>query len=256
MKPNLRYIVPLGITALMLVVFVLLLTAAGRAGSRKLCEKLDVQLPGKLEFVSEEDVRAYLDSKYGVYIGVKLDSLDLGRIERELLKKNVVKDAQAWTTRDGVLHVSVSQREPVIRFQRGTEGFYMDRDGYVFPLHKTYTADVPVIEGNIPPVDKGKAEDWSKGVIDLMDYIKTSRTWKDRIDKVSVNANGDLELKPVEGNERFILGRPDALADKFSRMEKYYTHILPSLDSTQRAKGYYKSVNLKYNKQIICRKDI
>lgn len=255
MKISMRHIVPFAVTCIMLAVFVLLLCVVGTARAHKLCESLDVQLPGNLEFVSEEDVRGYLDRHYGVYIGVKLDSLDLGRMERELLKKKVVKDAQAWTTRDGVLHVSVSQRAPVVRFQRGTEGFYMDREGYVFPLHSSYTADVPVIEGAIPPLESGKVDDWGKGVLDLMNYISGSKVWKDRISKVSVNASGDIELKPAEGKERFIFGTPDALQDKFSRMEKYYTHILPSLDSTKR-EGYYKSVNLKYNKQIICRKDI
>lgn len=255
MKVSMRHIVPFAVTCLMLVIFALLLCVVGTTRAHKLCERLDVQLPGNLEFVSEEDVRGYLDRNYGVYIGVKLDSLDLGRIERELLKKKVVKDAQAWTTRDGVLHVSVSQRAPAVRFQRGTEGFYMDREGYVFPLHSSYTADVPVIEGAIPSLESGDAEGWGKGVLELMNYLATSRVWKDRISKVSVNSRGEIELRPAEGKERFIFGSPEELQEKFSKMEKYYTHILPSLDSTKR-EGYYKSVNLKYNKQIICRKDI
>ncbi len=235
----------------MLVVFVLLLTASGAQRSRKLCEKLDIQLPGKLEFVTEDDVRTYLDRHYGVYIGVPLDSLDLGRIETELLRKNVVKDAQAWTTRDGVLHVSVSQREPALRFQNGDSGFYMDREGFVFPLHKSYTADVPAIEGAIPDFGKGGDSSWGLEMLALCDYIAKSKTWKDRIGKVSVNAAGDVELRPAEGSERFILGTPDNLADKFSRLGKYYSHIVP-----EKGEGYYKSVNVKYNQQIICRKDI
>ena len=255
MKDALRHLIPFAIICLMLTIFVMQLLAVGFADSHKLCEKLDVQLPGNLEFVSEEDVRGYLDKNYGVYIGRKLDSLELGKIESLLLKKNVVEDAQAWTTRDGVLHVSVTQRPPAIRFARGDEGFYMDREGNVFPLHPNYTADVPVIEGAIPPLENGENAEWGKNVLKLMDYISQSRVWNGRIDHESVNKNGDIELSPVEGKEKFILGEPRDIESKFERMGKYYTHILPSLDSAKR-EGYYKSVNLKYNKQIICRKDI
>ena len=251
MKDALRYIVPFAIVCLMLTVFVLQLAGVGIADSRKLCESLDVQLPGNLEFVSQEDVRSYLDRNYGVYIGRRLDSLDLAGIESLLLKKKVVKDAQAWTTRDGVLHVSVTQRAPALRFARGEEGFYIDREGYVFPLHPNYTADVPVIEGAIPPIDKGEDTEWGKEMLKLMDYISLSRVWNGRIGQVSVNKNGDIELRPVEGKERFILGEPIDIESKFERMEKYYTHIVPA-----KGEGYYKSVNLKFNKQIICRKDI
>ena len=251
MKPSARHIVPFAITCLMPVVFILLLGGVGRNDSRKLCEKLDVQLPGDLEFVTEEDVRGYLDRKYGVYIGVKLDSLDLGRIESLLHEKSVVMDGQAWTTRDGVLHVSVTQRAPAIRFQRGDEGFYMDKDGFVFPLHKSFTAEVPVVEGAIPPIDKGEAREWGMGMLKLMDFITSSPEWKDKIGKVSVNKSSEVELSPVEGKERIIIGAPEDIEDKFSRLHKYYTHIVPA-----KGEGYYKSVNLKFNKQIICRKDI
>lgn len=222
-----------------------------REDSRRLCSSLDVIIPGTLEFVTQDDVRGMMDRGYGPYIGVLLDSLDLGRIEHLMESKGVVKDCEAWTTRDGVLHISISQRTPVLMFKRGEEGFYLDRDACVMPLHSSYTADVPVIEGAIPDLSGGKNTDWSMGVLELMDWIAASKTWKEKIEKVSVNKDGDIELRVTDGKERFIFGAPGQTGSKFSRMEKYYSHIVPS-----KGEGYYKSVNLKYNKQIICRKDI
>ena len=49
-----------------------------------------------------------------------------------------------------ILHVRITQRAPVLRFQDGERGFYVDAEGFIFPLHKTYTAPVPVVEGAIP----------------------------------------------------------------------------------------------------------
>ena len=248
---HVKHIAGFAAAALMLVAFGLAGGCARHTASGTLCNDIDVRFKDKLEFVTEEDIKSFLDKKYGPCIGVRLDSLDLGRIESLLEEKSVVLASEAWTTRNGVLHIEVVQRAPVLRFQRGGEGFYMDNTGFVFPLHSNYTADVPVIEGNIPSLEDGMNADWASGVLSLMDYIKGSRQWRDKIEKISVCGSGDLELKVAESKERFILGFPDDFAGKFGLMGKYYSHILPAV-----GEGYYKSVNLKYNKQIICRKDI
>ena len=246
-----RHIAFFAVLVLLLAGFAFLWNSAGKERSGVLCDSLDVQIKDKYEFVTPEDVKGFLDKKYGVYIGVRLDSLDLYRMERMLEEKSVVMKSEAWTTNDGVLHVSIEQRRPVLRFQRGEQGFYIDRTGYVFPLHKSYTADVTVIEGAIPRTEGDAWNAWAAGVIDMVERIHNSRQWKDRVGEISVNSQGDLEIRMTDGNERFIIGSPEDLDSKFSRLSKYYSHIVPA-----KGEGFYKSVNLKYNKQIICRKDI
>jgi len=189
--------------------------------------------------------------KYGPCIGMQLDSIDLASIEKLLESKGVIINSEAWTTRDGVLHISIEQRAPVLRFQRGAEGFYIDHDGYVFPLHPSYTAEVPLVEGAIPPIEGEGWESWTAGVLELNDFVSKSRVWRDKVEKISVAGKGDIELKLADCGERFILGWPDAIPEKFAKIEKYFSTIQPSLEDIK-----YKSVNLKYNKQIICRKDI
>ena len=251
MRKSLRNIAFCAILAVLLAAFALLVGCARSGRAAVLCNGLDVQIKDKYEFVTPEDVKGFLDKKYGTYIGVRLDSLDLDRMERMLEEKSVVMKSEAWTTPDGMLHVSILQRKPILRFQRGEQGFYMDRSGFVFPLHKGYTADVPVIEGAIPSVESKVWDAWSEGVLQLVEYIQGNRQWKERIAGIGVNQAGDLELRVADGKERFIIGFPDDLESKFARMGKYYSHIQPA-----EGRGPYKSVNLKYNKQIICRKDI
>ncbi len=251
MRLRIRNIAFCAVLAVLLAAFVLLAGCAMNERAAVLCNGLDVQIKDKYEFVSPEDVKELIDKKYGTYIGVRLDSLDLNRMERILEEKSVVQKSEAWTTPDGMLHVSILQRKPVLRFQRGEQGFYMDRTGFVFPLNNGYTADVPVIEGALPPVDSKSWAAWSEGVLKLVEYVQGSKIWKERIACICVSQSGDLELKVNDGKERFIIGFPDNLDSKFARMGKYYTHIQPA-----EGRGPYKSVNLKYNKQIICRKDI
>lgn len=221
------------------------------------CGRLEISFADSLRFVSEQDIRDYLDAHYGPYIGERLDSVQLARIEDMLTSRSSVTRCEAWTTDDGVLHVEVAQRAPVLRFQDGDSGFYVDAEGFIFPLHPTFTAPVPVVEGAIPvhvePGYKGLAEDpaeraWIEGVLTLQRYLSGSRAWQRDIQRIRVRKGGDLLLTLEGRSEQFIIGQPDNIDDKLARIDSYLALIAPS-----RPEGYYKTVNVKYNQQIICR---
>ena len=81
MKLSGKHILFFSALALISAGFGMLIGCVRSGDSAKLCEGLDVQFKDPYEFVSEEDIRGFLDRKYGAYVGVRLDSLDLGRIE-------------------------------------------------------------------------------------------------------------------------------------------------------------------------------
>lgn len=87
-----------------------------------------------------------------------------------------------------------------------------------------------------------------KGVIDLVNYMEGSRTWKDKIVQITVCNNGELIMVPREGRERFHFGQPDDIHEKFRKMELYYTSIVPAKGDKE-----YSMVNLEYQGQIVCR---
>lgn len=221
------------------------------------CGRLEVNFSDSLHFVSEQDIRDYLDANYGPCVGQRLDSIRLFRIEEMLESRSAVMRCEAWTTGDGVLHLDITQRAPVLRFQDGSRGFYVDADGYIFPLHKTFTAPVPVVEGAIPVKlpdgYKGEAPDedarrWIAGVLEMNRIVSGSRAWQRSIRHVRVRPDGDILLTLDGRSEEFIVGRPEDIADKLARIDRYIGLIAPA-----RGEGYYKTVNVKYNKQIICR---
>ena len=225
--------------------------------SRLVCGTLEVSFSDSLRFVSEQDIREYLDTRYGSFIGQRLDSVGLARIEDILESRSAVMRCEAWTTDNGVLHVDITQRAPVLRLQDGENGFYVDAEGYIFPLHPTYTAPVPVIEGDIPfdvPAGyKGEApgekeKEWIAGMLEIDRYIASSRGWRDRVSAIQIRPGGELVLQLSDRQERFILGQPDDIPGKLARIEQYLGVIAPSLPE-----GHYRTVNVKYNQRIICR---
>ncbi len=233
---------------------------AGRASrSQVICERLEVVITDSLEnsFVSKEDVRKYLEKEYGQYIGVAADSLDLVKIEKIIDNRSAVDKSQAYVTKDGTLHVTVSQRRPVVRFQKKNGGFYADAEGFIFPLQSSFASHVQVIDGNIPLaansgykgiIEDPKEKEWFQKVMRLVNFIENDRQWKGKIVQIHVDSKGELILIPREGKEHFLFGQPTGLEDKFSRMARYYTTIIP-------AKGadHYRKVDLRYEGQIVCR---
>lgn len=258
MKPVVRKTILILVCAALIAGLCVLLIASKAQRQLVTCEGLKVEYADAHRFVTDEDIKIWLGQQYGSFIGQRIDSVGLAQIESILDDQSAILKSEAWTTEDGQLHVRISQRVPVLRLQKGKVGCYVDDRGYLFPLQKNYTAPVPMVEGAIPiritEGYKGRAhteqeQHWIEEALEMMNWIRKSKIWKEAFVQICVSDEGDLVLTPREGKERFIFGGPDRVADKFDRIGKYYEYIRPA-----REEGCYKTVNVKFDKQIICRK--
>ena len=186
-----------------------------------------------------------------------IDDIDLVKVEAILDEKTAIYKSEAYTTKDSLLNISITQRRPIVRFQKGDKGFYADAEGFLFPLQSTYASYVQIIDGAIPLKNehgyRGTPETdeeklWLRRMIDLVKYIEGSRKWKDVIVQISVGEDGNLILVPRKGKEKFIFGHPTEIESKFEKMELYYKAIAPAKEE-----GRYRSVDLRFDGQIVCR---
>ena len=259
MQKALKYIV----IATFILILAVGITASYKAGREAaqgiVCRRIEVVVKdsARNSFIRQEDIKNYISKEYGRYKGLPLDSLDLGRIEKIVDSKSAVLKSEVYVTADSTLHVDITQRRPVVRFQKGGEGFYADKDGFLFPLQKRFSSYVPIVDGAIPlKADSGyrgegadaKEKKWIADILNLLDYIRSNGTWRDNITQIHIESNGDIVLIPRAGKERFNIGKADNLREKFAKIEKYYTAIAPSKEE-----GYYSKVNVKYEGQIICK---
>ena len=259
MNKIVKYVL-IGVCGAMLAAILVASCLAGKEARKGLvCKGLEVAILDSLEnsFVSKADVRKYLDKEYGRYVGEKLDSLDLVKIEKIIDGRSAVKKSQAYVTKDSLLRIEVTQRKPVVRFQKKEGGFYADADGYIFPLQVSYASHVQIIDGDIPLAAnsgyKGEIEnpcerEWFENVMDVVRFIEGSRTWKGKIVQIHVEKNGEIVLVPREGRQVFRFGQPVQVAEKFDKMEMYYSHIVPEKGSEA-----YKTVDVRFADQIVCR---
>lgn len=259
MNKIVKYVL-IGVCGAMVAAILVASCLAGKEARKGLvCKGLEVAILDSLEnsFVSKADVRKYLDKEYGRYVGEKLDSLDLVKIEKIIDGRSAVKKSQAYVTKDSLLRIEVTQRKPVVRFQKKEGGFYADADGYIFPLQVSYASHVQIIDGDIPlaansgykgEIENPREREWFENVMDVVRFIEGSRTWKGKIVQIHVEKNGEIVLVPREGRQVFRFGQPVQVAEKFDKMEMYYSHIVP-----EKGLEAYKTVDVRFADQIVCR---
>ena len=218
---------------------------------------LDVTITDSLErqFVRKADVARWLEKEYRAYAGLPLDSVDLAGIEKLVQAHSAVRECQAWLTDDGILHLELSQRQPVVRFDDGTNGYYADATGFVFPLQSGGSVDVPIVNGHIPmkiprgfkgsPADATEKA-WLDQIIGMVNTIRGT-VWEQNIVKITVSPRKNLVLTPREGREQFVFGEPVRVQEKLRLMKAYYESVVPVCPD-------YRTVDLRYRGQLVCRK--
>lgn len=260
MKRIARYIAAAVFGGLTVMLLCAAYTSEAIRRGRQVCSGTDICIKDSLKnrFVTSDAILSYIVSNCGNPVGKPLDSLNLTDIEKRADAQSAVKKSEVYLTRDGILHIDIIQREPLLRFQKDSIGFYADEEGYLFPLQPTSAARVPVIDGNIP-INAGSRykgrpqsrweQEWTDNVINMVRYMRDSGIWLENTAQIHVDKKGDLILVPLHGKEKFLFGQPVAVEEKFRKIGLYYTGILP-----EKGEGYYSTVDLKYDGRIICRK--
>jgi len=212
------------------------------------CKGLSICIPDSAanQFIRPDEVRKILDSEYSGYIGLPIDEIDLTKIESILDGKSAIYKSEAYATKDSMLNVTITQRKPIVRFQKGSNGFYADETGYLFPLQSTYASHVQIVDGAIPLNN----EEWLERMIRLVRHIDDSKVWKDKIVQITMEEDGNLTLVPRDGKEKFIFGHPTDIESKFKKMELYYKAIKPSKTDKD-----YRWVDIRFDGQIVCREE-
>ena len=84
------------------------------------CAGVKVEFMDDFNFVTVKDVEGYLNKGYGAYIGQRLDSVDLRKVENVLDGKSAILKAEAYTTPDGYLNVRIRQSSGSRKTTTGT----------------------------------------------------------------------------------------------------------------------------------------
>ncbi len=213
--------------------------------------KVEILDSSKYSFINNKDIINIIKKDCGYILGKLKDSIYLDRIENILEQQKAILHSEAYFTKDACLHIKIKQREPIAILIKDNKKVYIDESAYRFPVEKDIDMKLPVIYGDIPiKIDNQQKKDykWLANFIHMLKSIQAEKDWHNdiNINTISISSDGDMSLKCDKGKETIIFGPPDNCDIKLKKLRDYYSYIAPQ-------KGSYKSVNVKFKGQIICK---
>lgn len=228
-----------------------LLLAAISSKKKGVCSDYTILLkgPGNHFFIGETEVEEMLKKAVkGNIKGQPVESFNLNRLEQLLEKNTWVSEAELYFDHKDVLHINVTEKEPVARlFTADGESFYIDQNAAIMPLSDKISARVPVFTG-FPVKKKLSARDslLLQQVKNTAAFIRKDSFWMSQVAQIDISKDGKMEMVPVVGNHLVKLGEGEDMPAKFRRLMIFYQQVLRNTGM-----DHYKLIDVQYKGQVV-----
>lgn len=258
-------------TSLTIVFFLVTIGFSITKTSNLKCKKINININDSLEvnFVTATEILELLKNKNIKIINHNLNDLPIATIENIIKNIPAVKNAEVYTTIDNSLNIDIIQRKPIVRIITDNFfSFYIDNEGFIFPLSHNYTAHTLIASGaisenvysyntnNVFKIDSlckiKKIQSCIPAIYKVAYKIKNDSMLRALICQIYYNTNKQLELVPIIGKFTLLIGDTTLLEEKLNKITIFYEDIYPRLDSSNNV----EKVNLMFKNQIICKKNI
>lgn len=232
-------------------VAIVLLVAAAKNQNGKLCKDVRVNIKGVdgTAYISKQQIlKTISGGRPDLMQGQLIKTFDLQQLE-ELLETNLwIRNAELFFDNNDVLHVDITEREPVARvFRENGESFYIDDMGEQLPITNDQVARVPVFTSypNETTAARVKDSTLQQQVKEMGSYILKNDFWMAQVDQVNIS-NYEFELMPKLGNHVILFGNGETVAVKFNRLYLFYKQVMQKTGW-----NYYSTLDVRYNKQLV-----
>ena len=223
------------------------------------CTKVNIDIQDKATngFITATEIKKRLESNRLYPLAKAISSVNTRTVEETLEKSPFVKKAECYTTEDGQVCITLTQRMPTLRIKAvNGEDYYIDDNHRVMP-NSNYTSDLIIASGHI---SKWYARNY---VSYLAENLMADKFWRNQIVQINVLPDLGIELVPRVGNHIVYIGRlpesqypavrrqriSDYVSTKMKRLELFYRYGL-----SQAGWNKYAYINIEFDNQIICKK--
>ncbi len=240
------------IFSLMLAAYlVIALTMTASEPDTQLCRAFEITVEGgdgdgQQRFVTPGELARELDSLPEKAPGMALANINTQTIRRHLLDLDKIEDVEVVRLTDGTIRIKATPIIPVARIFDSGESYYINRAGKRVSADARYHKDVPVIEGHFESNDSTFTP---ASLLPLLSYISNDSVWNAYISMIKVKSPNDIILIPVIREHVINIGAPNNFDDKFARLKKFYSEVLP-LQGWEK----YDTLTLKWNGQLVASK--
>lgn len=228
----------------MIVIVVFLYVFSSIKSDSKLITGVSINFTGSNNlFISKEKVDNLLIQN-NEYIGcVSKDVLDLKALELKISSNEMIEKSEAYINIDGELVIDVKQRKPYARVISNSS-YYIDSNAKKMPLSFDHSARVLLVYGltNESKIDK---------VFKLIKAIWDDEFLSLYITDILVDIDNQISLQIRNSDFEILVGDLNNLDQKMKNFKAFYQKAYK--DGILKN---YKKVNLQYNNQVICTKNI
>jgi cell division protein FtsQ len=212
-------------------------------------------------FVTRRQLLNLVYREGGKIPGKPVKEINVQGIEERINDLRELKIAETYISVDGMLNVYVDQRDPVMRVMPSTGGdFFVDREGIVVRKRNLYTPRLHLVVGNIV-ISQAMLDGISifdttirrsvlRDAFTFIRYIDDDSFWSSQIDQIYVDGKDEIDLIPRVGKHVIHLGTFDNYEEKLRNLKAFYRKVMPVAGWNR-----YSRINLKYEGQIVCKRE-
>lgn len=193
-------------------------------------------------FVNDSLVRILIDGNKLKVSEIPLGNLNISEVEQTLNKSSFIKKSEVFQNINGEMSVGITQETPIARVNTGDDEYYLTEELTKIPLSNLYSAEVVLVGGKI------QEEDF-EGLKELIMFIKADKLLKKHIIAVKKQQPNSFILLVNKGDYVIEFGELKDFDKKFEKLRLFYNQYLGKVGM-----NYYKTINLKFNNQIVATK--
>lgn len=236
------------------VMFVVVLTSAIQKQEQVQCNSLNVKIDYEsgLAFLTEEEIKERVNFLSGGALeGKKINTIDFRTIEKEIEKNPYIKNAEIYSDRQQNVWVEILQKRPLIRvMNKDGVGYYISENNDRMPLSDKFTVRLVIALGNVQNNMPQRDSAVQNALYNLVKFINKNVFLHALVDQIEVVEEHNMNLIPKTGGHIIYFGNPtEQVAEKFERLRTFYREGLTKVGWYK-----YKSINLKFEGQVVCEK--
>ncbi len=193
-------------------------------------------------FINHDNILASFAELYPQKHQTQIKKISVKKLEQELQKNPFTDSVNVYLDQNKNLNFYISQKNPVVRVNNGSEVFYLTEQAEKIPISKQFSMPTLMVEGKI------KKEEYHS-LIELYERINEDKLLKKHI--VGVKKRNDNSFILLVNVDSFIveLGDLQNLEDKFKNLKAFYQQYLNHVGWNQ-----YNKISVKYSNQIVASK--
>ncbi len=236
--------------------FVVVLTSAIQKQNQLTCKNLTVKIDydSGLAFLNETEIKERINYLSGEnIIGKQLSLVDFKTLEKELKKNPFVDNAEVFVDQQQNIRVEVIQKRPILRILNNDGvGYYISEKNERIPLCDKFTSHVIVALGNVEMHQNAKRDSTVQAALyHLIQFVQRDTFLNAVVDQVYVKENGEFDVIPkISGHFIHFGNGEENMAEKFERLKIFYNEGMKKVGWNK-----YKSIDLRYNNQVVCEKN-